>query len=121
MNKATEFVNNLRAAADWIEAHPDIAAPDYCDMTCYSLDEREDAARVLAALKPCEKRYGEEMFFIERKFGPVKLRYAFYRDKVCTRRVVGTRVIPAQEIPERIEEIVEWDCGEPLLPQAQAA
>lgn len=124
MTKQQEYANALRAIADFIEAHPDIAVPTGA-LACYSMDEREDAARVLAALKPCNKKYSDNLFRIERAFGPITLEYVFYRDKVCTKRVVGTKVIPAQsipalEIPERVEEIVEWDCGEPLLPQAEA-
>jgi hypothetical protein len=82
------------------------------------MDEREDAARVLAALKPCSKSYTDDLLKIHRDFGPITLEYVFFRDQVCTKRVVGTKVIPAKLIPERIEEIVEWDCGEPLLQSA---
>jgi hypothetical protein len=124
MTKQQEYANALRGIADFIEAHPDIEVPS-TEIACYSMDERLDAARVLASLKPCKKRYSDSLFFIEREFGPITLQYVFSRKQVCTRRVVGTKVIPAQsipaqEIPERVEEIVEWDCGEPLLPQAEA-
>jgi acyl carrier protein phosphodiesterase len=124
MTKQQEYANALRAIADFVEANPELHVPN-TTLSCYSMDEREDAARVLAALRPCNKRYTSDLFKIEREFGPITLEYVFFRHKVCTKRVVGTKVIPAksipaQEIPERIEEIVEWDCSEPLLPQAVA-
>ena len=40
----------------------------------------------------------------------IVLRYYCDRETVCTKKVVGTKVVPAAVIPERIEEIVEWDC-----------
>lgn len=36
--------------------------------------------------------------------------YYASRETVCERKVVGTKVIPAQVTAERVEEIVEWDC-----------
>src|SRR3990167_5742630 len=53
--------------------------------------------------------------------------YTVQRENVCVARVVGQKVIPEVrepaktiEIPEKItpehtEDIIEWDCGEPLL------
>ena len=38
------------------------------------------------------------------------------RAEVCTARVVGTKVVPAQA--ERVEEILEWDCGSVLAEPA---
>jgi hypothetical protein len=40
----------------------------------------------------------------------VVVRYYAKRDAVCEKKVIGTKVIPASVTPERIEEIVEWDC-----------
>lgn len=40
----------------------------------------------------------------------IKVRYHAPRDAVCTKRIVGTKVIPAKMIPESIEEVYEWDC-----------
>ena len=128
MTKALEYANGLRMIADFIEAHPDLELPAN-QLDCYGADSREQAAEVLSAMKPCKKVYGDSLFYITRDFGPLTLRYVFCRDRVCTRKVVGTRiieahtepekVIPAKEIPERVEEIVEWDCMEPLLKQQE--
>lgn len=129
MNDHTAYANGLRELADWVEAHPDKALPGK-EINCYSLNERGDAAAILSALKPCRKEYGDEMFYIRRDFGPITLSYVFYRAKVCVAKVVGKKVIaevrePARtiELPEKItpehtEDIIEWDCSEPLLAPA---
>lgn len=124
MTTAIEYANGLRALADYLEAQPASDLPE-TTLSNYYLDEKEDAARVLKAMKPCAKEYHDEYFYIVRNFGPIRYEYVFTRSKVCTPRVVGTRVIdahtipekvtPAQEVPERTEDIIEWDCGEPLL------
>ena len=88
---------------------------------------RDPSTKILAAMGSCEKQYVGDFFRLAKKFGAITLIYHFYRDKVCTRRVVGTKVVPeevipareAQVIPETVVEIVEWDCGEPLLKNRQ--
>ena len=126
MNDHIAYANGLRELAAWIEAHPTIALPTDT-INAFGANEREEAAEILAALKPCRKDYSDEMFYIKRNFGPITLSFIFYRDKVCVVRVVGQKVIPEVrepaktiEIPEKItpehtEDIIEWDCGEPLL------
>lgn len=119
MTTAAEYANGLRELADWIEAHPDIPLPPTY-FNNYSMDTKEDAAKCLKALKPCRKEYSGEMFSLSREFGVIKLKFTFYRNAVCTPKVVGTRIIeahtkpavfiPAEHIPERTEEIIEWDC-----------
>jgi hypothetical protein len=119
-----EYADGLRELADWIEANPDIEVPDKV-FQVYSMNTKEEASKCLSALKPCRKEYRNDMFHLVRDFGPLTLDFVFYRNAVCTRRVVGTkeigtelipaRLIPEQIIPAHVEEIVEWECGEPLL------
>ena len=121
-----EYADGLRHIADWIEAHEDIGLPSN-ELQCFSMDEKSEAAKVLMALKPCDKVYSDTLFVIKRAFGPITLKYYFSRDKVCTPRVVGTKVVPAtperiiEAMPEHVVEIIEWDC-EPILtvPQPEA-
>ena len=119
MTTASEYADGLRQLADWIEAHPDIKTPE-TTISCCSVNSKEEAASVLLALKPCRKHFGPDMFSIKRDFGPLTLSFLFYRTDVCTRRVIGTRHVEARLVPEREEEIVEWDCPEALL-RADAA
>ena len=120
MTTATEYADGLRQVADWLEAHPDIDMPSN-EIGCFSMNTKEQAARVLMALKPCNKVYGDSLFSITRQFGPIILRYYFNRNQVCTPRVVGTKVVPArperliEATPEHVVEVIEWDC-EPILP-----
>jgi len=127
MTTSAEYAAGLRELADWIEANPEMPRPGGT-LTCYSLNSREEAAACLKALTPCKKDYTESNFYLSREFGPVKLTFMFYRTAVCQRRIVGqrqvgTQVIPARITPEEVipahtEDIVEWDCGEPLLAAA---
>ena len=125
--KHSEYADGLRHLADWLEAHPEVDAPE-SEISCYGMNDREEAAAVLAACGTCEKKYTDGLFSILKKFGPVTLRYVFHRNAVCVKRVVGTKVVPAsvvpareeQVIPEHEEEIVEWDCAEPLLKAREA-
>ena len=40
----------------------------------------------------------------------ITISYNCDREAVCVKKVVGTKVVPAHTTPERIEEVVEWDC-----------
>lgn len=107
----------LRELADWLDAHPDIDHPT-TEIDCYTLNEREDAARVIKALGACKKEYNETLLYIKGQFGPITLRFIFCRDSVCVRKVVGYKEIPEvvlaatpeTVIPAKREEIVEWEC-----------
>jgi len=67
------------------------------------------------ALGKCKKKFYEEYFYLERVFGNITLSFYFNRNNVCTRKVVGTKVIPAEPAreaqPERTEDKYEWVCG----------
>lgn len=127
MTTAVEYAAGLRELADWIEAHPEVDTPSR-EFTVYSLNTKQEAADCLRALTPCKKEYKADNFFLSREFGPITLSFMFYRNAICTKRVIGTKevgtqVIPSRFTPEEIipahtEEIYEWDCGESLLAQA---
>jgi hypothetical protein len=121
-----DYAASLRLLADWYEAHPTVELPEH-SLSVYSVHSKE-AARLLREAAPCTKRYQDTLFFIEKQFGTVKLSFVFYRNEVCTRRVVGVRTLPAVFVPAQpehtlppvVEEIVEWDCG-PILEEAPDA
>lgn len=127
MYSAPEYAQSLRDLADWIEAHPEIELKDE-SMTIYAKDTKEEAARVLTALAPCNKDYSDTLFTIKRSFGHISLRFVFLRSAVCTRRVVGKRVVPEQIIKgtpnevirEHEQDIIEWDC-DPILEKKEIA
>lgn len=118
------YAAGLRELADLLELNPKLELP-LTIITVYATDTKENAANVLRALSPCEKEYAGALFKIKRKIGPLTLSYVFMRNTVCTPRVVGTREVEAKHIPERLipssfnpahtEDIIEWECEEPLL------
>jgi hypothetical protein len=55
-----------------------------------------------------EKDYGHSFQVRVKIADRVTINYNAERDAVCTKKVVGTKVIPAQ--PERVEDEVEWEC-----------
>lgn len=55
-----------------------------------------------------EKKYDDYGFQLVAKIGRHKISIYASRQAVCEKKVVGTKVIPAQ--PERQEEIIEWEC-----------
>ena len=109
------FTDGLRAVADWYDAHPDISLPEGCLRGW--LSTLEEAAETARALGRCRKEFIGDVFALERDFGGgVALRFLASRGTVCTRRVTGTRMIPAQPAqPERPVDIVEWDCHSVLV------
>jgi len=54
----------------------------------------------------------------DNQYNNITISYEAKRDVVCTKRVVGTKVVPARVVPERVEEEIEWDC-EPVSLLAQ--
>lgn len=40
----------------------------------------------------------------------IKLYYSVSRETVCEKKVTGQKVIPASFTPEKIVDVVEWDC-----------
>lgn len=110
-----DYASALRAVADFYEAHPDIPTPTLRDLSVYGVtDTKEGAARIIEALKPCQKAWDDTFFKITRDFDGIILKFVFMREAVCTKRVVGTKLVPAAFIEAHEEEIVEWDCS-PVL------
>ena len=114
------YADGLRAIAAWFETHPEVPLPDSQRVDVASLNTKEEAASVARALGACDKIYDGTLFRLERRFGGTTLRFLFWRDQVCERRVVSTKQVPARLVPAHTEEIVEWDCH-PLLASDQAA
>lgn len=114
-----EYVQGLRALADFYEAHPEVPLP-YSEQNIYALDTKDEAKMLAEALGTFEKEYNEWHFTMVKRFGPIQMRFVFNRGNVCTKKVVGVKTIPAEFVeahtrPARTEEIVEWDCPDSLL------
>ncbi len=112
MMTGKEFSAGLRAIADWYDEHPEAPVP-YAPRIGVSADDNVETARSIARmLGKADKAFSDSTFSLSRTFGGVILDFVFWRSAVCTKRVVGTKTIPAKPAaPERIEEVVEWDCA----------
>lgn len=133
--KNEELVEFLRLLADFYEEHPDVPAPmdlTYGFLGVYLPDSK--AKEILAGLGSFEKviqngDYGD-YFIAKKKLGCMTLNFKVRRESVCTPKVVGKRTIPAhivpakfepeQIVPEREEDIIEWECA-PILANRQEA
>ena len=125
---------NLRAAADLLEAHPELVQPYvttnsngtvnlnwYLTVGARDLaSQKLEAARIVTALDgEWEKGGSEKDFNFRQGRGGLSLLVQVDRPAVCERIVTGTEAvtIPAKEaVPEQVieRELVEWRC-QPLL------
>lgn len=111
-----EWLDGLRAIADWFEFHPERIPPRH---SCFSVPlfpgGKRELAQLTRELGKVEKIHGDDLFRVRRHFGPHKIDGVTSRTEVCKRVVTGTKQIPEEIIPAHEEEIVEWVCDEPLL------
>ena len=112
-------ITDLRALADFYEAHPTLPIPVVSPVNAfvYTRAELADAARALGTAAK-EGSFG--WFYLRKQITPsLILDINVERAKVCTARIVGSKIVPAQA--ERVEDILEWECGSVLDAAAPAA
>ena len=111
-----EWLDGLRAVADWFEFHPERIPPNHYgyQVPLFPGGKRE-LAQLARELGKVEKIHGDDLFRVRRQFGPHRIDGVTSRAEVCTRVVTGTRMVPEEVTPAHEEEIVEWVCDEPLL------
>ena len=123
-----ELIDGLQGLIDFLKSGFTLAPYVAATIAQFELTERKFLEKV-AHLGTCEKAAEEDYYTAIKRFGKlVQLRITTYREQLCTRRLVGTAVVPAT--PERIEvfpavgehtvEVYEWDCPPSLLEQAAA-
>jgi len=122
-----ELVADLRELADFLEAkgHKLPIEMWYAfslSTHLYGDDSKDQMIRAAKNLGSAQKKAETDFTFKltkPMKNGRVELAFSTSRDKVCTKKVVGTKTKPKMvyvEIPGETveEEIVEWECT-PLL------
>jgi hypothetical protein len=121
-----QFIEGLRAVAQFYEAHPEAWYDGIhltLNMYIWSRKAREVLAQTVRALGQCTKKYDDTYITVSRKFSDqITLSVFAPRFKVCSRVILGSRIIPARTVPagsevylpETTEEIVAWRC-DPLL------
>ena len=131
-----EFIQGLRNAADFFEAHPEIGMPGepcfsyYGDVNEKSVDSREglaEFARIVGGR--IDKDASDHYLTLTAKKRGFTLRAVAIRSQVCQQVAVGTKIEPAHTIPaqaemtvpEREVPVYEWRCpsilageGEPV-------
>ena len=129
-NAKLSTADSLRLMADWYEAHPDMPAP-YNPTVLHFAVENEDAAASVARALGTFKKFGDDTFLrLTKTFGSIPLEFIFYRNKVCTPRVVKTETVKVMKLDpkappppmvevEETRDVIVWDCP-PLLDDGRA-
>jgi hypothetical protein len=110
-----DYVNGLRAAADFFELHPELIKTWSCYTILVPLNSKEElqeAARVMGGFK---KTFSDSHVGLLKRFSKTLSMEAYVlRDRICERVVVGQKEVPAQAAipasPAHMEDVVEWRC-----------
>ena len=130
MNQNQDVIDQCRAFADFLERNdelPKVDTPEFEAYYFFSDDAKEKVAAFARAgasdpkVEKVEKDYRNEYFYL-RFTGSFQFRAITQREKVCTRREVGTELVMTKELPAGVEyeeveverQVYEWDC-DPLL------
>jgi hypothetical protein len=110
------------ALSKYYATHPDAPVPFLAKSEYIWISGTPEEYKAIGA---GEKQYSDNNFFFTVELIPdvLTLKFGTNRENVCTKRVVGTRIVhehilpgtPSQIIAEHTEEIIEWDCPESLL------
>ena len=126
----TTTADSLRLLADWYEEHPETEFRPEINIGGFSTPESGAALRIARALGSFTKEYSGSLLVLSKKFGSISLKFLFYRDQVCTPRIVKNETVkvmkpdPSMPAPHMIEveevrNVIEWDC--PSLLESEAA
>lgn len=138
-DKQREWIDGLRAMADFCEANPEVLSAYPLGLTFFSGIPAEVAspkahmaylARLMAPCDKAVKDYDPEKFQLRKHFGPHDVVKFTARENVCERRVVGTEEVEVEGYTDEAQavldslptvtrtetrEIVEWICPPSLL------
>lgn len=121
------FVNDLRQVADFLEARPELLEHMHSEETFnICVASKEDFSRLAKVLGSAEKIQSDLYYIHQKRFGSIKLDLFTTKSVTCERVVIGKKHvealhIPARDIPEHDEEIVEWRCPESILKEGGEA
>ena len=120
MSDRATIITDLREVLTWLENHSEVPLPyNLTELTIYP-SGKEELVEVAHAMGNFKKSSDEHFFHIERTFNSVKVIATEWREKVCTRRQVGTKkieekVATAYEVMEKEVPVYEWECPESFL------
>lgn len=117
---AKEKIAIIRRLLDFLEAN-DIDISHIHAIGNVFLPDRDALAERIKGLGKLEKFTSDSYFWLRKTFAvDCYVDFNVDRDKVC-QRVVTQKVIPARPetvlsaLPERVEEVVTWECPESIL------
>lgn len=126
-----DILIDLQRLIDFLGAHPELPMPTHIEIGVYDFKEEdlETAKKIAKSLKIFTKDIDESFFRLIKSFGKVTIKYVFYRNAVCTKKVIGTKketkLIPhpdALMIEREVEtEIIEWNCSSLLKGEKEDA
>lgn len=112
--RRASIVEGLRQLANFLEGHPDVAAPYNVQVNAF-VETREELTAAAKALG-WQKVYLQDWFCLKRSFAPdeaVTLEVNAPRERVCRRVVVGKKIIPARDA--QVVDEIEWVCDDVQL------
>lgn len=112
----TEYIRGLRDMCDWLESREELPAPSGLIAWCWTAQSVAAFAELRRNAALTDKRYDGDHLEFYKNFGIHEAYIFANRSLVCTKRIVGERVVPArpkhiiEAVPEHAEPVYEWDC-----------
>ena len=125
VEKREVYCAGLEELAYYLRTNPEAILPTGTDFVDYVYG-KTTFQQAIKALGTCEKEYTDWSVKVFKNFGPIKYGVYTNRDSVCTKTVVGKRIVPAvasryyPEVPEHEEDVVEWNCGSILADESES-
>jgi len=107
------YADDLRRLAEFYDANPELPHPSQLTIWLASdvaTKQLVEFSRMLP--RPIMKYASDYCYGVTAHFGSIDLQVLAIREAVCTRREIGTKVIPARE--EEVIPVYEWSCPESL-------
>jgi hypothetical protein len=124
-----ELIDGLRKAADFYEQHPEVPTPSHAMLDAYYFSDnaKNTLAAAARALGRSTKQFSEHLFYLTAEPWPgIRMDFTTDRENVC-RKITVCRLVPAEPerivpaSPEHIEQVVTWECDEPLQARVMAS
>jgi hypothetical protein len=108
------LIQGLRDFADFLESNEGVPTPCGSGFDAF-VQTKEELAAAARAIGNSTKEVLNQWYYLHKAFGPVRYDVNIAREKVCVKKVIGTKTVP-----QHTEEIVEWECSDSILGEAHA-
>jgi hypothetical protein len=103
------LIQGLRDFLTFIETHPE-APLNYAPSLMAHVETVEELKAAGRLMGSAMKDFNGDYVSLKKSFGPICYDVYIRREKVCEKRVVGSRHVHAHD-----EDLVEWDCKESIF------